>query len=248
MARRPRFIAPHFVEVEGGADLPGPVLRACAFTTAAPGWPCDAEGASHRHDCLLTSASGQGVQERPVHWRTETQALSGAPERTRPRVAEGVAGNLMLAIAAALGAAHAGQPLAPGVSAPSGTAASIAPGFVAMRQEPGLPGIWVCSQLSALGPVSATRPWTHLQTAHVRERRDGYRRRYLCSLEVLPYAAVMPGLPEEFAHLAAHRPAMVQWTAPSLAVAMQACLIRMFTPRLSGLGENLDLGGPAERF
>jgi hypothetical protein len=246
-AKRFRFIAPHFVEIAGGADIPGPVWRACAFTTAAPGWPCDAEGGSHLHRCLLTMDGADHGKTGPVHWRTESQALAAASGSAAPVVAEGAAADLMQAIVAALGAAHAMPPAGPAPVMPGATRC-VAPGFVEIQREYGLPGIWVCSQLSAAGPVSAARPWTHLQTAYIRERRSEGHSRYLCELESLPFASVMPGSEDPRAPAATprRRPrrSPVHWQAGSLVVAMQSCLSRMFTPR-PGEDEGLDLGGPA---
>jgi hypothetical protein len=250
-ARRSRFIAPHFVEIAGGADIPGPVWRACAFTTAAPGWPRDAEGGSHLHRCLLTMDAADHREAGTVHWRTESRPLVTSSGPAAPVVAEGAAADLMQAITAALGAAHATQPLAaqPPAGPAPGATRCIAPGFVEIQREYGLPGIWVCSQLSAAGPVSAARPWTHLQTAYIRERRSEGRSRYLCELESLPFAAVMPAAGDLLspAAMPRRRPrrAPLHWQAGSLVMAMRSCLGRMFTPR-PGEDEGLDLGGPAQ--
>lgn len=212
--RYPSFVAPHFVEIEGRGDLPGPVWRACAFTTAtaeAPGL------ARHHHHCLLRGAQDDW-QEGAIAWTTETRPLlpqAGAPERM---VTQGEAPGLLAAITAALGAAQ--RPT------PDSTTLCLAPAFVAMAREPGLPGIWVCSQLSATGPVTAEQPWSEVQTAYIREH-PGQPRPYHCTLESLPFAAVMA--PSEAAppqpRLVAH------WTCPGLEAAIAECQRRMFAPR-----------------
>jgi hypothetical protein len=219
MTQTPRFIAPHFIEIEGSADVPGPVRRACAFTTAAPGAAADLDGASHHHHCELLSETGAWQDSGPVTWRTETRATTGAGA---PVTSEGSAPDLMGAIAAALGAAH--RPVAG--AAP---VHCLAPGFVEMRREPGMPRIWVGSHLSASGPVPAGQPWSHLMTAFIREfpSRQGGPAGYRCELEMLPYAAVMPG-----AGSAEGKPREWQiWNAPSLEAAIRGCHERIAAPR-----------------
>ncbi len=224
LTQMPRFIAPHFIEIEGSADIPGPVRRACCFTTAAPGWPRDAEGATHRHRCELRSLSGRWQEAGPVAWRTETwpcEALPGVPAQ----LSEGTAPDLMHAIAAALGAAH--TPPLPG-EAGRAAVLCVAPGFVEMQREPGLPRIWTSAHLSAAGAVSTTQPWTHLLTAFIREWPGRQGSAYRCELETLPYAAVMPGL----APAAAPLRETACWEAATLEAAMQGCLARIFAPRV----------------
>ncbi|WBV45452.1 hypothetical protein [Pseudoroseomonas cervicalis] len=220
----PRFIAPHFIEIEGSADIPGPVRRACSFTTAAPGWPRDADGATHRHRCELRSLSGRWQEAGPVAWRTETWPCVESPAEP-VQLSDGTAPDLIHAIAAALGAAH----MPPRRREASRAAVlCVAPGFVEMQREAGLPRIWVSAHLSAAGAVSTTQPWTHLLTAFIREwpghRGGGFR----CELETLPYAAVMPGL----APAAAALRETLCWEADSLEDAMQGCLSRIFAPRV----------------
>lgn len=245
----PRFIAPHFIEVEGAADMPGPVRRACSFTTAAAGWPVNAAGASHQHYCELTSATGRWREGGPVSWRTETRALLVPPELAPPELVEDTAPDLMMAIAAALGVAHGARAQRQeGVALPAAPAPvlCIAPGFVEMMREPGLPGIWCCSQLSAVGEVTPQMPWTHLQTAMIRERRSAAGPGpYLCEVEVLPYRAVMPEV-----GMAGPRPPrdLMQWSAPSLAQAMQDCLMQMAAPRVPRRNESQPLSGPPQAF
>ena len=219
----PRFIAPHFVEIEGSADLPGPVRRACAFTTAAPGWPRDAGGATHHHLCVLLSESGRGHEGRPVHWRTETRAVVGAGE---PMVAAGRAPDLVRGIAAALAAAHA--PVLPqdGPAQADPAVLCVAPAFVPMMREPGLPGVWVCSHLSAAGPVSAERPWTHLQTAFIRAWPGGGPA-FRGELETLPFTSVMPAA----VHGRMPGRELAFWSAASLEEAVRSCQTRIFAPR-----------------
>ncbi|MCQ4159971.1 hypothetical protein NON00_08510 [Roseomonas sp. GC11] len=234
----PRFIAPHFIEIEGSADIPGPVRRACAFTTAAPGWPRDADGATHRHRCQLLSHSGRWQEAGPVNWRTETSSCLAAPGEA-PVVVEGSAPDLMHAIAAALGAAHA--PLPPRGVEPATPAAviCIAPAFVEMQREPGMPRIWVSSHLSATGVVSAVQPWTHLITAFIREWPSGEGGGFRCELEALPYAAVMPGL----ATTGTPEREMQFWEAPTLEAAIRGSMVRIFAPRVATPGLDVGEGG-----
>ncbi|MXP65538.1 hypothetical protein E0493_19505 [Roseomonas sp. M0104] len=220
----PRFIAPHFIEIEGGVDVPGPVRRACAFTTAAPGWPRDASGATHHHLCVLLSENGRWHETGAVQWRTEGRALSsGEP----PAVATGRAPDLMRGIVAALGAAHAPVHPRGDATPPAGTVLCVAPAFVPIAREPGLPGIWACSHLSAAGPVSAEHPWTHLQTAFIRAWPGGEGPAFRCELETLSFSAVMSGAAR--AGTAARETAF--WSAASLEEAMQSCQARIFAPR-----------------
>lgn len=225
MTQVPRFIAPHFIEIEGSADMPGPVRRACAFTTAAPGWQRDADGATHHHRCELLSGTGRWQDSGPVTWRTETRPV-GEPQAT-PLLIDGSAPDLMHAIAAALGAAHAPLPLAGNQASDLHPVYCVAPGFVEMVREPGMPRIWVGSHLSATGQAPASQPWTHLMTAFIREWPSQQGSAFRCELEMLPYAAVMPG----------QRSADGQerewqlWNAGSLEEAVRGCNARIFTPR-----------------
>ncbi|MFC7611488.1 hypothetical protein [Teichococcus aestuarii] len=146
----PRFVAPHFVEIEGSADIPGAIRRACAFTTAAPGWPRCRDGATHYHRCILTSHTGRWKDGAAVGWRTESwpAVIAGGiadtaekpacllPPASAPMVAEGHAEDLMQAIASALGAAYA--PLPGTLEAHGGGLVQcIAPAFVEMARERG---------------------------------------------------------------------------------------------------------------
>lgn len=220
----PRFIAPHFIEIEGSADIPGLVQRACAFTTAAPGWPRDAAGATHHHLCLLRSETGRWHEAGPVQWRTESRPLF-MPDA--PGVASGRAPDLMRAIVAALGAAHA--PVHPQGDAmlAAEPVLCVAPAFVPLVREPGLPGVWACSHLSAAGPVSAEQPWTHLQTAFIRAWPGGSGPAFRCELETVSFVAVMAGRTGD----AAPDRERDFWSAESLEEAMQGCLARIFAPR-----------------
>lgn len=223
----PRFVAPHFVEIAGAGDLPGPVRRACAFTTAVPGWAVPRQEASHHHHCVLTRESGhrRGV----VRWRTETRLLSGMarqPAAAADEVAEGTAPDLPRAIAAALSAAQGMlQPI------PAQPVLCVAPAFVEMEREAGLPRIWVCAHLSAVGPVSAEQPWTEMQTAFIRER-SGHVPEFQCTLERLPSAVLFgadPAAPPQ-GRCVAH------WTADSLDEALRGCQERMFATRAAVSG------------
>lgn len=204
------FVAPHFLEIAGRADMPGPVRRACAFTTASAAAPWRP---SHRHRCDLFSASGSW-QEDSVRWRTRTVPLDGAEgAAAAPRLAEGEAEGLLAAITAALSAAQQ-----------EGEAMLChAPRFVAMEREPGLPRVWACSQMSATGQVTPERPWTEMQTAYIRER-PGHPQRFHCTLEVVPFTAVMGPEAGE-----ADQGSRKQWWAPDLDAAIQGCEGRMFS-------------------
>jgi len=227
-AQTPRFIAPHFVEIEGSSDVPGPVRRACAFTTAAPGWPRDASGATHHHFCVLFSETGRWHETGAVQWRTESRALSSG---ALPRIAIGRAPDLMRGIVAALGAAH--TPLHPRDDAtlPAAAVLCIAPAFVAMIRERGLPDVWVCSHLNAAGPVSAEQPWSHLQTAFIRAWPGGNGPAFRCELETLPFSAVMSGT----AGAGSAERETTFWSAESLEEAMRGCLARIFAPRAAAV-------------
>ncbi|ONG44808.1 hypothetical protein BKE38_27275 [Pseudoroseomonas deserti] len=232
MTQVPRFIAPHFIEIEGSADIPGSVRRACAFTTAAPGLARDSRGASHHHRCELLSETGHGMGEwqdsGPVTWRTETRSTTDA--LAPPVTAEGSAPDLMQAIAAALGAAHA--------HAPHGGAPvyCVAPGVVEMVREPGMPRVWIGSHLSANGQLPSGQPWSHLMTAFIREwpSAKGGASAFRCELEMLPYAAVMPG---QGSAEGKEREWQI-WHAPSLEEAIRGCHQRIFAPR----DETFDAG------
>lgn len=223
----PRFVAPHFMEVEGSADLPGAVRRACAFTTAAPGWPQDRNGATHHHECQLRSATGQWQDGQPVHWRTQTRSLPGGVTV----VAEGCAAELTQAIAAALAAAHA-PPAQPsrgmqGVE----RVLCMAPAFVEMAREPGLPRIWSCAYLSAHGAVSADRPWTHLQTAFIRAWPGRLGPAFRGELETLPFTALGP------AEDASPAPRdVVTWTGDTLDAALEGFRAHIASPRAAAGG------------
>jgi hypothetical protein len=179
---RPRFVAPYFIEVEGKADLPGTVRRACAFTTAAPGWPLGQGKATHRHECQLHTDSGHLQDSSSFHWRTESKSFLGGDLE----VARGYAAELPQAVAAALAAAHA--PSSGPLRDVQGAAhvMCLAPEFVEVTREGGLPRIWACAHLSALGKVSAERPWTHLQTAFIRTWPERGANAYKGELEILP--------------------------------------------------------------
>ncbi|MDJ0390406.1 hypothetical protein QMO56_20025 [Roseomonas sp. E05] len=220
----PRFIAPHFIEIEGSTDVPGPVRRACAFTTAAPGWARDATGATHHHLCMLLSETGRWHEAGPVQWRTESRALSAGGT---PSIAAGRAPDLMRGIVAALAAAHAPVHPQGDATLPAEAVLCVAPAFVPVVREAGLPGVWACSHLSAAGPVSAEQPWTHLQTAFIRAWPGGSGPAFRCELETLPFSAVMSGT----AGATAAGREMAFWSAESLEQAMRSCLARIFAPR-----------------
>jgi len=220
----PRFIAPHFIEIEGSTDVPGPVRRACAFTTAAPGWPRDTSGATHHHFCMLLSETGRWYETGAVQWRTESRPLLSD---IAPSVAAGRAPDLMQGIAAALAAAHAPVRFQDDARLSAETVLCVAPAFVSVVREPGLPGVWACSHLSAAGPVSAERPWTHLHTAFIRAWPGGDGPAFRCELETLPFSTVMSGMASAETDLRE----VALWSAGSLEEAMQSCLARIFAPR-----------------
>ncbi|MFC3126175.1 hypothetical protein ACFOD4_13990 [Pseudoroseomonas globiformis] len=216
----PRFVAPHFIEIDGSTDLPGPVRRACAFTTAAPGWPRDKNGATHRHECRLSSASGRWQDGGAVHWHTETQDLATGHRST----ATGEATALTQAIAAALAAAHAPPG---GAEAATDRVLCLAPDFVAMQREPGLPPVWCCAHLTALGTVPLDRPWTHLQTAFIRAWPGGRGQAFRGEMETLPFSALaMAGNSQ-----ADRVRDVVYWAADSLPEAVERFRALVFAPR-----------------
>lgn len=109
-------------------------------------------------------------------------------------VAEGHAADLMQAIASALGAAYAPLPR-PGTTdgREGGLVQCVAPAFVAMGREDGLPRIWICSHLNAQGDMPPEQPWTHLQTILVREWPGRPApERFEVEVETLPFAAIIP--------------------------------------------------------
>jgi len=209
----PRFVAPHFTEVEGGADLPGEVWRACAFTTAVPGALADATGATHRHHCLLRAPGGEGHKIPRIHWRTETQAVTGGA----PRALEGISEGLANAVTTALGAAQA--------PAESGTASvlCIAPAFVEVRREPGLPRIWACSHLCEASGRS------YLQTAFIRAWPGGTGSAFRGALEILPCTPEPSGAGKPHPAL----PRRLHWSAMSLEEALRAWQVHAFAPRVA---------------
>lgn len=107
-------------------------------------------------------------------------------------MAEGCAAELPQAVAAALAAAHAPSsgPLRDGQGAAH--VMCLAPEFVEVTREVGLPRIWACAHLSALGKVSAERPWTHLQTAFIRTWPGRGASAFRGELEILPFNALHP--------------------------------------------------------
>ncbi|PHK93738.1 hypothetical protein CR162_17280 [Pseudoroseomonas rhizosphaerae] len=221
----PRFVAPHFIETEGCSDMAGPVQRACAFTTAVPGWPRNAGGASHHHRCTLFSGTGRWKEGEPMRWRTESWPLSSRgpggllPPAAEPLVMEGQAPGLMQAIALALGAAYNPPFATEGGAEP---VRCVAPAFVEMRREAGLPRIWACSHLNTLEPSSAAQPWTHLQTIFIREwpGREA-RARFQCELESLPFGTVIPAQ-------AVAAPRAPRWWAATLEEAMGGALEALY--------------------
>ncbi len=220
---QPRFVAPHFIEVEGSADLPGAVRRACAFTTAAPGWPQDRDGATHRHECQLRSPTGQWHNNSPVHWQTETRSILGEARV----VAEGSATELTQAIAAALAAAHNAPPSPSRTFSSSERVLCKAPAFVEMVREPGMPRIWACAYLSALGPISTELPWTHLQTAFIRAWPSHGKNAFRGELETLPFHAL-----HAFDERQSSQPRdVVTWSASSLEEAMADFYSYTLSPR-----------------
>lgn len=271
--QRPRFIAPHFIEIEGSADMPGAIRRACAFTTVAPGWPRNPDGATHYHRCTLTSDTGRWKDGGVVGWRTESwpvsldraapevagkageHAASLLPPAAVPAVAEGHAADLMQAIASALGAAYAPLP-GPQGGQEGGVVQCVAPAFVEMEREAGLPRIWICSHLNAQGALPPEQPWTHLQTVLVREwpgrtaarpsaapftighlmGKPAGQERFQVELETLPFAAIIPAQGD--AEAAAPQP--LRWWAPTLEKAMRGALEHLYgtgcAPRPLGAG------------
>jgi hypothetical protein len=215
-------VAPHFIEVEGSADLPGAVRRACAFTTAAPGWLTGQDGATHRHECQLRSTTGQWQDGSPVQWRTESRSVLGGAVM----VTEGCAAELTQAIAAALAAAHAPPPRPLREAQTAERVLCLAPAFVEVAREPGLPRVWACAHLSALGPVSAERPWTHLQTAFIRAWPQRGADAYRGELETLPFSALHPA--DATRSPPRH---VVTWSAASLEEAFAAFQALILTPR-----------------
>lgn len=236
----PRFVAPHFMEIDGSADMPGPLQRACAFTTVMPGWPRNGDGATHHHRCTLTSHTGRWQETGPVSWQTESwpiavdEPASLLPPEGEAIVSQGHAPDLMQAIASALGAAYTPRPAA---GQHEGIVQCVAPAFVAMRREAGLPRIWVCSHLNAQGHVATAQPWTHLQTIFVREwPGSGKPGRFQCELETLPFSAVLPAQSKTGQPT---RPVM-RWWAPDLETALRSALEQLYGT--SQTGRRLDLG------
>lgn len=206
----PRFVAPHFTEVQGSADLPGEVWRACAFTTSAPGAAADATGATHRHHCFLRGPGNGGEKGPGIRWRTESQAVAGGGRR----VTEGLAEGLAAAVTAALSAAQTP------VEASGGGVLCLAPAFVEMRREPGLPRIWACSHLCE------ARGITYLQTAFIRAWPGGAGPTFRGTLEILPCMPEPAGA-EKAPPLSLRR---LSWSAMSLEEALHAWQSHAFAP------------------
>jgi hypothetical protein len=157
-----------------------------------------------------------------IHWRTESRSILGGALI----VAEGCAAELTQAIAAALAAANT-PPSRPLLEAQTTERVlCLAPAFVEMAREPGLPRIWACAHLSALGPVSAERPWTHLQTAFIRAWPQRGTGAFRGELETLPFSALHPADTKRSPsrHLAT-------WSANSLEEAFAAFQSLILIPR-----------------
>lgn len=237
-----RFVGPHFVTIEGDPDGSGWIRRGCAFTTMAPGWRQDRTGATHFHSCVVRKSSPSPVRHEALAWRTESLALGrgledvtlgaqgGVAAAEAMTVAGGAETSLPSAIIAALSAAY--QPLSAELD-PHGKpllgTVYVAPAFVEILREPGLPRVWACDFLSQEHRQAADGPtWTHLQSCMIRERPGHARHGFLCEVESLPPVLVMQRLRADSETLpeansqAGYR--ALRWSCDSLQSAIAECL------------------------
>lgn len=247
-----RFVAPHFVEIEGRPDMPGAVRRACAFTTAAPGHPRDGSGATHHHRCIILATAEEGERAGRAVWRTESFALGRGPEAlllaalrgtavedsAALAISGGEAVDAAAAAASALAVARSGVETDPGEAGP----VLVAPAFVEMVCEPGLPRIWGCSFYTAEAEPPPGRRWTDLQTCVIREWPGRAGEGFTCEVATAPHAEVermlRTGLDLRDQAGASAGQRLRRWRAPSLAAAISGCLMAALG------GPALTAGGP----